>query len=79
MLVSGEIGIRRVRLKHFYKAQLTFQCEQPFEMLEQYFEYIAVVDFEATCDYHQGNHYPHEIIEFPIVLINLQQKMIVIN
>jgi 3'-5' exoribonuclease 1 len=47
-------------------------------MIKQYYEYIAVVDFEATCNTNQGNNYPHEIIEFPIVLIDVQQQMIVI-
>ncbi len=79
VIASGEIEIRRLRLKHYYKAQLTFGCENPFKMIEQHFEYIAVVDFEATCDHNQGNNYPHEIIEFPIVLINVQQQMIVSN
>ncbi|CAF2397241.1 unnamed protein product [Rotaria sp. Silwood2] len=74
---SGEIRIRRIRLKHYYKAQLTFGCENPLKMIQQHFEYIAVVDFEATCNINQGNNYPHEIIEFPIVLIDLQQQMIV--
>ncbi|CAM4920348.1 unnamed protein product [Rotaria socialis] len=74
---SGEIEIRRLRLKHHYKAQLMLGHENPFKMIQQHFEYIAVVDFEATCDNNQRNNYPHEIIEFPIVLINVQQQMIV--
>ena len=77
-LISGELEIRRIRLKHHYKAQLTFGYENALKMIEQHFEYIAVVDFEATCDHNQGNHFPHEIIEFPIVLIDVQQQAIVI-
>jgi 3'-5' exoribonuclease 1 len=79
VIASGEIEIRRLRLKHYYKAQLTYGCENPFQMIEQYFEYIAIVDFEATCESNQGNNYPHEIIEFPIVLINVQQQTIVMH
>ena len=76
--ISGEIEIRRLRLKHHYKAQLTFGSNSnPLDLIEQQFEYIAVIDFEATCDGHQRNNYPHEIIEFPIVLVNLQQRKIV--
>ncbi len=56
-----------------------YGCENPLIMIEQHFEYIAVVDFEATCDTNQGNNYPHEIIEFPIVLINVQQQTIVMH
>lgn len=79
MISSGEIDIRRFRLKHYYKAQLTLRCENPLEMIEQYYEYIAVIDFEATCHANQGNNFPHEIIEFPIVLIDVKQQMIVIK
>jgi len=66
-----------MRLKHQYKSELTHGCKNPSTMIEQHFEYIAVVDFEATCEEHQRNNYPHEIIEFPIVLINVQQQTIV--
>ena len=34
----------------------------------QPFDYILVLDFEATCD--QGGLKPPEIIEFPTVLLN---------
>lgn len=78
MISSGEIEIRRIRLKHYYKAQLMLGSENPMQMIQQHFEFIAVVDFEATCDDNQRHNYPHEIIEFPIVLINVQQRMIVI-
>lgn len=47
------------------------------QMIQQHYQFIAVVDFEATCHANQGNTYPHEIIEFPIVLIDVEQKMIV--
>lgn len=77
MLTSGEMDIRRLRLKHYHKAQITYGCANPFKMIEQHYEYIAVVDFEATCDSNQGTTFPHEIIEFPIVLIDVKQQMIV--
>jgi 3'-5' exoribonuclease 1 len=74
---SGEIDIRRIRLKHHQHLELKFGSNNPLKMIEQHFEYIAVVDFEATCDERQGNNYKHEIIEFPIVLINVQEQTIV--
>ncbi|CAF1406728.1 unnamed protein product [Rotaria sordida] len=74
---SGEIEIRRFRLKHYYKCELIYGGENPLKMIEQHFEYIAVVDFEATCEEKGDNSYQHEIIEFPIVLINVQQQIIV--
>ncbi len=66
---SGEIDIRRSRLKHHEHAA--------FKTIEQHFEFIAVVDFEATCEEGQRAHYKNEIIEFPIVLINVQEQTIV--
>ncbi len=46
-------------------------------MIEQPFEYIAVLDFEATCEENAGKNYQNEIIEFPIVLIDVKQQAIV--
>lgn len=40
------------------------------------FDYICVIDFEATCDEVNKQNYVHEIIEFPIVLINLKTMSI---
>ena len=46
------------------------------------YDFFVVVDFEATCDtstnkakYKLG--YPHEIIEFPAVLVSAREKKIV--
>lgn len=72
----GEIDIRRMRLKHQSISELKFGCQNPPSMIEQQLEYIAVVDFEATCEQHRNN-YQNEIIEFPIVLINVQEQTIV--
>ncbi len=77
MINSGDIDIRRIRLKHYHSSELTFGHENLLTMIEQHFEYIAVVDFEATCEERQGNNFPHEIIEFPIVLINVKEQTIV--
>lgn len=74
---SGSIEIRRVRLKHFHKAKLTLGNKNPLDLIEQHFEFIAVIDFEATCDRNNGNHFPHEIIEFPVVLIDVAKRAIV--
>jgi 3'-5' exoribonuclease 1 len=41
------------------------------------YDYIGVVDFEATCiESSQFNKYPNEIIEFPIVLVNARTLQI---
>ncbi|CAF3998651.1 unnamed protein product, partial [Rotaria sp. Silwood1] len=54
-----------------------FGCENPFNMIEQPFEYIAVLDFEATCEENQGKTYRNETIEFPIVLTDVKQQTII--
>ena len=77
MISSGEIEIRRVRLKKFHKHGLIGESANSVALLEQNFEYIAVVDFEATCEEIRQANYSHEIIEFPIVLIDVQQQAIV--
>jgi len=40
------------------------------------FDYLAVIDFEATCEENTQN-YRHEIIEFPIVLVDVDKMEIV--
>lgn len=41
----------------------------------QDFEYLIVIDFEATCD--KGvTLYPQEIVEFPAILVNLETRQI---
>jgi 3'-5' exoribonuclease 1 len=40
------------------------------------YDYLAVIDFEATCDENNPS-YRHEIIEFPIVLVDVDKMEIV--
>ncbi len=40
------------------------------------YDFVCVIDYEATCTENKIN-YPHEIIEFPIVLINMKTLQIV--
>lgn len=40
------------------------------------YDYLAVIDFEATCDENNPS-YRHEIIEFPIVLVDVDNMEIV--
>lgn len=44
---------------------------------DAYFDYICVVDFEATCEENNPPDYLHEIIEFPMVLIDTHTLEIV--
>ncbi|UJR21459.1 hypothetical protein I4U23_024544 [Adineta vaga] len=76
LCTRGTDDIQRGRLKNHYKNELLFDSKNPLTLIEQPFEYIAVVDFEATCDENQKN-YLHEIIEFPIVLIDVKQQAVI--
>ncbi|XP_025062361.1 3'-5' exoribonuclease 1 isoform X1 [Alligator sinensis] len=64
----GVKDVLKKRLKNYYKKQKLMQKEPTDE--ESYYDYICVVDFEATCEEGNPPEFIHEIIEFPIVLVN---------
>jgi hypothetical protein len=41
------------------------------------FDYVCVIDYEATCTETRIDNYPHEIIEFPVVLVSMSTLTIV--
>ena len=65
---AGKRPMIQQRLKNYFKnkmlkeAGLLQRCEK--------FDYFVVVDFEATCEEKNAPDYPHEIIEFPGVLVD---------
>ncbi len=74
MLFSGDIEILKARL-----IQNCYQTNNR-ESIRQPFDFLAVIDFEATCvavPPTPPNTYIQEIIEFPIVLIDVAQQTIV--
>ncbi|XP_078252097.1 3'-5' exoribonuclease 1 isoform X3 [Rhinoraja longicauda] len=67
----GVKDVLRKRLKNFYKKQkLTQTLQIKSECSDMYYDYICVIDFEATCEENNPPEYLHEIIEFPIALVN---------
>ncbi|XP_009472991.1 PREDICTED: LOW QUALITY PROTEIN: 3'-5' exoribonuclease 1 [Nipponia nippon] len=64
----GVKDVLKKRLKNYYKKQKLMQKE-PING-DSYYDYICVVDFEATCEEGNPPEFVHEIIEFPIVLLN---------
>lgn len=42
-----------------------------------YYDYICIIDFEATCEEGNPPEFLHEIIEFPVVLLNTHTLEIV--
>lgn len=42
-----------------------------------YYDYLCIIDFEATCEIANPSGFQHEIIEFPAVLLNTKTLQIV--
>lgn len=63
------------RLKNYYKKQKLMQKEPANG--DSYYDYICIVDFEATCEEGNPPEFIHEIIEFPVVLLNTHTLEIV--
>ncbi|KAJ3129223.1 3'-5' exoribonuclease 1 [Nowakowskiella sp. JEL0407] len=40
------------------------------------YRYLCVLDFEATCEKDSGFDFENEIIEFPVVLINIESNLV---
>ncbi|XP_056124277.1 3'-5' exoribonuclease 1 [Rhinichthys klamathensis goyatoka] len=73
----GVKDVLRKRLKSYYKRQKLMHSTAADGNGHAYFDYICVVDFEATCEENNPPDYLHEIIEFPIVLIHTRTLEIV--
>lgn len=73
----GVKDVMKKRLKSHYKKQKLLQTATEGSATDTYYDYICVVDFEATCEEHNPSDFHHEIIEFPMVLINTSTLEIV--
>ncbi|XP_023344113.1 3'-5' exoribonuclease 1 [Eurytemora carolleeae] len=73
---SGKKDLVTKRLKQFYKVQLLREAGL-LEPSPRGFDYLVVIDFEATCEEKNSSEYPHEIIEFPAVLVDVFRCKIV--
>ncbi|KAH3805717.1 3'-5' exoribonuclease 1-like [Dreissena polymorpha] len=71
-------GLKEVlkkRLKNFYKKR-NIQKSRVRVTGKTGYDYLAVIDFEATCEENYPS-YRHEIIEFPVVLVDVDKMEIV--
>lgn len=73
----GVKDVMKKRLKNHYKKQKLLQTAAEGGPTDTYYDYICVVDFEATCEEDNPSDFQHEIIEFPMVLINTHTLEIV--
>ena len=80
----GEDIILRKRLKQHMRRELIIsEASPPWDLVSQMernpygLDYLCVLDFEATCEEVNPDDYLHEIIEFPVLLLNLKTLEIV--
>ncbi|XP_051956726.1 3'-5' exoribonuclease 1-like [Xyrauchen texanus] len=73
----GVKDVLKKRLKNYYKKQKLMHSAAADGNSDVYYDYICVVDFEATCEESNPPDYLHEIIEFPMVLIDTHTLEIV--
>lgn len=73
----GVKDVMKKRLKSHYKKQKLMQSATEGGPTDTYYDYICVVDFEATCEEDNPADFHHEIIEFPMVLVNTHTLEIV--
>jgi len=66
---GGKRNLIQQRLKCYWKAKLLREAGL-IKNSAKGFDYFVVIDFEATCEERNLPEYPHEIIEFPGVLVD---------
>ncbi|XP_006884203.1 PREDICTED: 3'-5' exoribonuclease 1 [Elephantulus edwardii] len=64
----GVKDVLKKRLKNYCKKQKLMLKED--SCAGSYYDYICIIDFEATCEEGNPPEFIHEIIEFPVVLLN---------
>ncbi|XP_045142897.1 3'-5' exoribonuclease 1 isoform X2 [Echinops telfairi] len=64
----GVKDVLKKRLKNYCKKQKLMLKED--SRASNYYDYICIIDFEATCEEGNPPEFIHEIIEFPVVLLN---------
>nr|CAD7256448.1 unnamed protein product [Timema shepardi] len=71
---EGTTEILRKRLKNHYRKQKLTNAN--LLTVSKLFPYYVIVDFEATCEEVNIPNYPHEIIEFPAVLVDTEKQKV---
>lgn len=68
---GGKRDMLKLRLKQFHKTQLLRDAGLlPAQNHHRGYDFYLVMDFEATCEERNSPDFPHEIIEFPGVLVD---------
>uniref|UniRef100_T1J0Y4 3'-5' exoribonuclease 1 n=1 Tax=Strigamia maritima TaxID=126957 RepID=T1J0Y4_STRMM len=73
----GTKEVLKKRMKNHYKKIKLAKSKVRDPLASKLYHYFCIIDFEATCEAHNQPNYKHEIIEFPAVLINVEDRKIV--
>lgn len=65
------------RLKEHYKVQKLISAGLMEAKANRNADFLIIIDFEATCEERNPSGYPHEIIEFPAVLVASKEAEII--
>ena len=68
-LILGKDPLKK-RLKEHWKVKKLVDAGLLDAKKNRNADYFCIVDFEATCEERNPAGYPHEIIEFPAVLVS---------
>jgi len=74
---SGKKSVVTKRLKEYYKVKMLRAAGVLPPSPNSVYDFLVVMDFEATCEQSNLPNYPHEIIEFPAVIIDINKWEIV--
>ena len=66
------------RILFFYPFRVPTQSKDA-EQNKNELDFLVVIDFEATCEEKNYPDYPHEIIEFPAVIIDTNTMQVISN
>lgn len=72
----GYPDVLKKRLKTYFSHKSLDNAGLGIPQTQQHYDYLCVIDFEATCERVNAEDYLHEIIEFPIVLVNTKTKQV---
>ncbi|XP_013402614.1 3'-5' exoribonuclease 1 [Lingula anatina] len=77
----GTRGVKEVlkkRLKNYYKRQKLLKANFKYHSeADMFYDYILVIDFEATCNEVNIPGFNFEVIEFPVVMICMTEMRVV--
>ncbi|XP_033756055.1 3'-5' exoribonuclease 1-like [Pecten maximus] len=76
MDTRGVNDVLKKRLKSYYRNRKLMKANVRVPSSKPLYDYLLVIDFEATCEADTPD-YPHEIIEFPIILVDVHKKTVV--